>query len=127
MDAIALTSSVSTNEPAPTTAPSVVSIGNSGDGFDALVDTADAPLGATVSSTVQAGSDSGWKQLETLLVQQMLQSVMASEDGGFFGEGLGSDLYQSFMVEQFAARLSEGLDLGIASNLDGRYGSGDST
>ena len=75
----------------------------------------------------EAGSDSGWKQLETLLVQQMLQSVMASEDGGFFGEGLGSDYYQSFLVEQFAARLSEGLDLGIASHLDGHYGSGDHT
>lgn len=68
-----------------------------------------------------------WKQLETLLVQQMLQSVMTSEEGGFFGEGLGSDYYASFMAEQFGARIAEGIDLGIASQLEGHYGSGDGT
>ena len=82
-----------------------------------------APLGG--ASSAPEAQSSGWKQLETLLVQNMLQSVMTSEEGGFFGEGLGSEYYQSFLVEQFAARLSDGLDLGIASRLDRHYGSGD--
>lgn len=69
--------------------------------------------------------EGGWKQLETMLVQQMLQSMLSSEEGGFFGKELGSDYYASFMAEQFAARLSDGLDLGIASRLDRHYGPGD--
>lgn len=79
---------------------------------------------ATVANAEPA-QKGGWKQLESLLVQQMLQSMLSSEDGGFFGKELGSDYYASFMAEQFAARLSEGLDLGIASRLDRHYGPGD--
>lgn len=83
-----------------------------------------AAADAAVARAEPAGKP-GWKQLETLLVQQMLQTMMTSEEGGFFGKELGSDYYASFMAEQFAARLSDGLDLGIASRLDRHYASGD--
>ncbi|MBO6636563.1 MAG: hypothetical protein JJ920_00665 [Roseitalea sp.] len=97
--------------------------------FARAVDQVIAQDAAASAETVRAepAEEPGWKQLETLLVQQMLQSVMTSEEGGFFGEGLGSDYYASFMAEQFGARLAEGLDLGIASRLEGLYGSGDGT
>lgn len=86
---------------------------------------AERAAGDAVAERARPADNSGWKQLETLLVQQMLQTMMSSEEGGFFGKELGSDYYASFMAEQFATRLSEGLDLGIASRLDRHYGSGD--
>lgn len=118
---ISLTSNTQTPLAKPTPADDKVKAGAA---FTATLDTQAARSSADLA-TVSGSQPSGWKQLETLLVQQMLQSVMTSEEGGFFGEGLGSDYYQSFMVEQFATRLAEGLDLGIASRLDRHYGSGD--
>ena len=88
---------------------------------------ADRAAGDAAVARARPAEAPGWKQLETLLVQQMLQSMLSSEEGGFFGKELGSDYYASFMAEQFAARLSDGLDLGIASRLDRHYGSGDDT
>lgn len=61
-----------------------------------------------------------FEQLEALLVQQMLQSMLSSEEGGFFGEGLGSDYYASFMAEHFGAALADSIDLGLASQLEGQ-------
>ena len=97
---------------------------SSGAAFSAFIDVRPS-AGVSGAPAAQGAQPSGWKQLETLLVQNMLQGVMTTEEGGFFGEGLGSDYYQSFMIEQFAARLADGLDLGIASRLDRHYGSGD--
>ena len=90
--------------------------------FAGLVD-----AGTTTRSAAHTTAEpDGWQQLETLLVQQMLQHVLASETGGFFGEGLGSDYYASFMAEQIAGQVAGSMDLGIADRLGGHYGEGDS-
>lgn len=89
--------------------------------FAGLVD-ADA---ATRSTARTITDPDGWQQLESLLVQQMLQHVMASESGGFFGEGLGSDYYASFMAEQIAGQIAGSMDLGIAERLGGHYRDGE--
>ena len=85
---------------------------------------ASAAPASSSSVPVAEGTPSVFEQLETLLVQQMMQTMLSSEEGGFFGEGLGSDYYASFMAEHFGAALSESLDLGIASQLEGRFESG---
>lgn len=92
-----------------------------GASFAALVDTE-----VTTRSTAHTMADpDGWQQLESLLVQQMLQHVLTSETGGFFGEGLGSDYYASFMAEKIAGQVAGSMDLGIAERLGGHYSDGD--
>ena len=98
-----------------------------GEAFTEAAGRMEAGFPAGNAARAQPAESPGWKQLETLLVQQMLQSMLSSEEGGLFGKELGSDHYASFMAEQFAARVSDGLDLGIASRLDRHYGSGDDT
>ena len=90
---------------------------DAGAGFGTLL--TDRRAGAAVAEP----QPTGFKQLETLLVQQMLETVLTSEEGGFFGEGLGGDYYAGFLAEHFGARLAEGLDLGLATQLGARYGS----
>ncbi|WP_306118291.1 MULTISPECIES: hypothetical protein [unclassified Roseitalea] len=67
----------------------------------------------------------GFKGLETMMIQQMLADMLQSQEGGFFGEGLGSDYYVSFMAEMIASEVTDGMDLGIAARLEGHYGGGE--
>lgn len=132
MDVVPLTQAAATGDAARSdSATAAVRQSAPGDGvaFASAIDQVAAQDAAASAGTVRAepAEKPAGKQLETLLVQQMLQSVMTSEEGGFFGEGLGSDYYASFMAEQFGARIAEGIDLGIASQLEGHYGSGDGT
>ncbi|MCR9122616.1 MAG: hypothetical protein NXH91_10110 [Phyllobacteriaceae bacterium] len=132
MDVAPLTSAAATGDaarPDSATAAARPTVSADNAAFVRAVDQVTAQDAAAGAGTVRAepAEKPAWKQLETLLVQQMLQSVMTSEEGGFFGEGLGSDYYASFMAEQFGARIAGGIDLGIASQLEGHYGSGDGT
>ena len=61
------------------------------------------------------------RQFEELFARQMVQQMqkgsMTGDEGGFFGNGIGSSTYSSWFEQQLASKLSSGRGLGIGDSV----------
>ncbi|MEO0544771.1 MAG: rod-binding protein [Pseudomonadota bacterium] len=58
------------------------------------------------------------RELEALIVSQMLD-VMMPENDALFGEGVGSSMWRSMFVDVLSTEISGTFDLGIAAHIEG--------
>jgi flagellar protein FlgJ len=61
-------------------------------------------------------------ELETLLLQQMLESILPKEDGAVFGKGTAGSVWRSMMAEQVARQLSSSGEIHLSKILTPKSG-----
>lgn len=59
------------------------------------------------------------KQFEALLSSLLVKEMRSTLEGGFFGEGNGSDTFNGWMDEHVGRMMAERGDLGVARVVDG--------
>jgi flagellar protein FlgJ len=60
--------------------------------------------------------------LETLLLQQMLESMLPKENGAAFGQGTAGAVWRSMMAEQMARQLSTSGEINLSNILARKIG-----
>lgn len=61
-------------------------------------------------------------ELETLLLQQMLESILPKEDGAVFGKGTAGSVWRSMMAEHVARQLSSSGEIHLSNILTRKSG-----
>jgi Rod binding domain-containing protein len=79
------------------------------------------PVASAGKPLVRAGEVTGdnlkkrVQEFEAVLVEQMLKAVQPRT--GLFGKGFQGDFYQSFFLQELAAKLAEHPGLGLAASI----------
>ncbi|MEP1933016.1 MAG: rod-binding protein [Roseibium sp.] len=59
------------------------------------------------------------EEFESVFLNNMLQTMFSGlESGGTWGDGAGSDAWQSFMVEEYAKSITEAGGIGLADSVE---------
>ena len=55
----------------------------------------------------------GYSELEGLVLQKLVETMLPKESGSFFGGGTAGDVWRSMLAEELAKGLGKSVDLGI--------------